>query len=155
MVPLNTKFHVIRSTYNFFVFLSISGNSKKFGIILHIIIYPIANGHVVWFHYPKFYGGATKYITLLGKIVKECQHFKVFLKKCRIFRQLWNISFDCKYWPTCHGTTLKVIRMIKRKLGQCNACRNQPYDNSHSVMAKIQSFQKRTLIIRYCFKKIF
>ena len=26
--------------------------------------YPVANGHVVWFHYPNFCGGATKYTKL-------------------------------------------------------------------------------------------
>ena len=144
MVPPNTKFHVIQSTYNFFCFSKhiwkqqkIWHNPPYYHLTRSFKKCPIANGHVVWFHCPKSYGGATKYITLLGKIVKECQHFKAFLKKCRIFCQFWNTNFDCELWPTCHGTALKVIRMIKKKLGQCNAWKNQPYDKSHSVMTKI------------------
>ena len=94
LVPLNTLFHAIQSISKFLQYLRISGKRQKSHVILNIILWlevsrniQSVNGHVIWFHCPNFYGGATKYNTLCNSVIRQFLHFSSISENIQTFSQ--------------------------------------------------------------------
>ena len=93
LVPLNTLFHAIHTIYieissistYFWKEAKVSCYPEHYPLTRSFKKYPVVNGHVIWFHCPNFYGGATKYNTLCNSVIRQFLHFSSISENIQTF----------------------------------------------------------------------